>query len=108
MYLKKNRNRCLESYVLCSSHYLSAPALSWDAMLSMTKVEVDFISDVDKYLVFEKRLRGGVSYISKRYSISSSKYLRSYGPKIPTKYTIYLDKNNLFVYAVLIFSNGWI
>ena len=71
MYLKKIRNRCLESYGLCSSHYLSTPALSWDAMLSMTKVEVDFISDVDKYLVFEKRLRGGVSYISKRYSISS-------------------------------------
>ena len=39
------RNRCLESYGLCPSHYLSAPALSWGAMFIMTNVEVDLISD---------------------------------------------------------------
>ena len=31
--------------------------LSWDAMLSMTKVELDFIVDVDINLFFEKRKR---------------------------------------------------
>ena len=39
------RNRYSESYGFCPSHYLSAPALSWGAMFSMTKVEVDLISD---------------------------------------------------------------
>ena len=43
-----------------------APASSWNAMLSMVKVELDLISDVDMYLFFEKIMRGGVSYISKR------------------------------------------
>ena len=38
---------------LCPSHYLSAPALSWDAMLNMTKVEIDLISDAHMYLFFE-------------------------------------------------------
>ena len=32
----------------------------------MTKVELNLISDVDMYLFFEKGMRGGVSYISKR------------------------------------------
>ena len=52
---EKFRNRYLENYGFCSSHYLSAPVLSWDAMLSMTKVKLDPISAVDMYLYFLKR-----------------------------------------------------
>ena len=40
--------------ILNSSHYLSAPSLSWDAMLSMTKVELELILDADMCLFFEK------------------------------------------------------
>ena len=49
-------------------HYLSSPGLSWDAMLKMTETELDFISDIDMYLFVEKRMRGGISYIAKRFS----------------------------------------
>ena len=35
--LGKFRNYSLKNYGLCPSHYLSAPGLSWDAMLKMTK-----------------------------------------------------------------------
>ena len=34
---EKFRNNSLKNYGLCPSHYLSAPALSWDAILNMTK-----------------------------------------------------------------------
>ena len=34
----KFRNNSLKNYGLCPSHYLSAPALTWNAMLNMTKV----------------------------------------------------------------------
>ena len=44
---EKCRNNGLKNYVLCPSHYLSTPALSWDAMLNMTKVELDLIPDPD-------------------------------------------------------------
>ena len=37
---EKFRNSSLKNYVLCPSHYLSAPALSWDAMLNMTKIKL--------------------------------------------------------------------
>ena len=32
------RNNSLKNYRLCPSHYLSAPSLSWNAMLKMTKI----------------------------------------------------------------------
>ena len=58
-----------------------APALSLDAMLNVTKVELELISDFNMYLFFEKVMRGGNSYICKRYSKPNSKYLKSYVPK---------------------------
>ena len=33
------RNNSLKNYGLCPSHYLSAPALGWDAMLKMIHYE---------------------------------------------------------------------
>ena len=35
---EKFRNNSSKNYELCPSHYLSAPGLSWDAMLNMTKI----------------------------------------------------------------------
>ena len=54
-------------YEFCPSHYLSAPAVSWDGMFNMTKVKLELISGPDMYIFFEKGMRGRVSYISNRY-----------------------------------------
>ena len=64
---KKVGNNSLKNYRSCPSHYLSAPALSWDAMLNITKAELELIPDRDNYIFFEKGARGGVSYMSNRY-----------------------------------------
>ena len=37
---EKFRNNRLKNYGLYPSHYLSVPGLSWDAMLKMTKIEL--------------------------------------------------------------------
>ena len=44
---EKFRNNSLKNYGLCSSHYLSAPGLSRDAMLKMTKNKLELIPDPD-------------------------------------------------------------
>ena len=62
---EENRNNSLKYYGLCPSHYLSTPALSWNAMLNIAKVELQFIPNTDMYIFFEKGARGGISYISK-------------------------------------------
>ena len=49
---------------------------------------------------FEKGMRGGVSYISNRYSKVNNKYLKSYDQKQESKHIIYLDANNLYGYAM--------
>ena len=97
---EKFRNNSLNNYGLCPSHYLSAPNLSWDTMLNMTKVELEIITDPDMHIFFEKGMRGGVSYISSRYSKANNKYLKSYGPKQESKHIIYLDANNLYGYVM--------
>ena len=62
---------CLKDYGLDPCHYYSSPGLSWDAMLKMTGVRLGKIHDIDEHLFLEKGMRGGVSYISKRYSKTS-------------------------------------
>ena len=57
---EKFRNNNLKNYGLCLSHYLSTPALSWDAIPNMTKVELELIPDPDMYIFLEKGTRGGV------------------------------------------------
>ena len=80
---------CLKYYDLC--HYFSSPGLSWDAMLKMTGVELEKISDIDKYLFIEKGLRGGISYIAKRYAKANNKYMNDYDPKKQSTFISYLD-----------------
>ena len=63
---EENRNNCLRNYTLCSCDYLSAPALSWDVILDITKIEVDLFSHVEMHLFFEEGMRGDIFYISKR------------------------------------------
>ena len=87
------RNNNLKNYRLCPSHYLSAPGLSWDAMLKMTKSELGLVSDLGMYIFFEKGARGGISYVSNRYNKANNKCLNSYDPKQDSRH-IYLDANN--------------
>ena len=72
---------CLKFYGLDPCHYISFPGLIWDSMLKMTWVKLEKISDIDKYLFIEKGLRGGISYIAKRYAKANNKYINDYDPK---------------------------
>ena len=44
----------LKYYELDPCHYFSAPRLSWDAILKITDVKLEKISDIDMYLFIEK------------------------------------------------------
>ena len=95
--LRKFIATCLKFYGLDPCHYFSSPGLSWDAMLKMTYVKLEKISDIDKYLFIEKGLRGGgISYIAKRYAKANNKYMNDYDPKKLSTFVSYLDMNNLY------------
>ena len=78
---EKFRNNNLKNYELCPSRYFRALRLSCDAMLKITKIKLELISDPDMFIFFEKRTRGRISYISNRYSKFNNKSLTSYEPK---------------------------
>ena len=96
---EKFRNNTLKDYGLCPSHYLKAPGLSWDAILKMTKIELELIPDPDMYIFLEKSTRGRIFYISNRYSKANDKYSKTYDTKQESKH-IYLDANNLYGFAM--------
>ena len=47
----------------------------------MTDIKLEEVSDINKYLFIEKGLRGGISYIAKRYAKANDKYTNDYDPK---------------------------
>ena len=65
-------------------------------MLKMTGIRLEKIVDIDMYLFIEKWLRGGISYIAKKYAKANNKYMKHYDPTKPSKYISYLDINNLY------------
>ena len=97
---KKFIDNCLKFYGLDPCHYFSAPGLSWDAMLKMTEIKLEKISDIDKYLFIENGLRERISYIAKRYARANNKYTNDYDPEKASTFITYLDMNNLYGWAM--------
>ena len=93
---EKFRDVCLKNYGLDPAHYYTAPGLAWDAMLKMTKINLELLSDVDMLLMIEKGIRGGISIISNRYGKANNKYMKDYNKKELIKFLMYLDANNLY------------
>ena len=83
---------CMKCYRLDPCHYFSSAGLSWYAMLKMTGIKLEKISDIDQYLFIEKETREGISYIAKRYAKANNKYLNDYNSEEPPTFISYLDK----------------
>ena len=64
--------------------------LSWDSMLKITGIQFEKTNNIDAHLFLEKGMRGGVSYISKRYSKSDQ-----------NTEIMYWDANNLYGWAMI-------
>ena len=94
------RKTCLQYYKLDPCHYFTSPGLSWDAMLKMTNIKLELMTDIDMFQFIEKGMRGGTSYIANRYGEANNKYMKTYNEKAPSKYIMYLDANNLYGWAM--------
>ena len=94
------RKTCLQYFKLDPCHYFTSPGLSWDAMLKMTNIKLELMTDVEMFQFIEKGMHGGVSYIANRHGKANNKYMNKYDEKVPSEYIMYLDTNNLYGWAM--------
>ena len=90
----------LSCYKLDPCHYLTSPGLSWAAMLNMTGINLDLITDIDMQLFNEKGMRGGISYIAHCHAQANNKYMQNFIPEKESTYITYLNANNLYGWAM--------
>ena len=74
------------NYGLDPTHYLTSPGLAWDAMLRMTGINLDLITDIDMQLFIERGMRGGISYIAHRHAVANNKYMENYNESEESSY----------------------
>jgi hypothetical protein len=58
--------------------YMSAPQMFWDAMLKFTGVKLDVMVDHDMYLIWERHLRGGTTFLNEHYATANNKYIQRF------------------------------
>ena len=74
----------------------TSPGFFWQAMLKMTAVKLELLTDPTKYAFFEKSIQGGVSVISNRYAKANNPYMEDYDPRKKICYIIKWDANSLY------------
>ena len=90
------RKTCSQYYKLDPRHYFTSPWLSWDAILKMSNMQLELMTDIDMFQFIEKGMRGGISYIASRDGEANDKYMFNYDTSKPSKKILYLDANDLY------------
>ena len=96
---QKFSNFAYETYKLDPRHSYTLPGFSWQAMLKLTKIELELITDPDMYLFLMDSIKGGISVCNKKHIIADNKYINKNTKN--NKYILYLDANNLYGYSMI-------
>lgn len=94
---EKFRDTCIAQYGLDPTHYISLPSFSFDAMLKMSDVRLELLTDVDKLLFCEKAIRGGVTEVVKRRATCNNEYVKeTYDVGREKSYLMCFDVNSMY------------
>ena len=91
---------CIKVYELYPAHFLSAPALAWQACLKKTEVEVELITDPDILLMVEKGIRGRICHAILRYAKANNKYMKEYNKDEEELFLQYNDAINIYGFGM--------
>ena len=98
---EKFRQMGLDYYKLDPAHYLTAPGFSWAAMLRMTNIKLELLTDEDMHMFIEKGIRGGISTVAtKRHVKANNKYCMDHDKTKPDNFIMYYDANALYSTAM--------
>lgn len=89
------------NYGLDPANYFSTPGLAFDALLKMTNIELELLTDIDMIYFFRQSVRGGISTVcGKKYAKSNNIYSDDYDSEKKDNYIMYWDANNLYGWAM--------
>lgn len=91
---------CKKNYRLDPAFYLTAPSLSFDAMLLKTEIELELLSDLEIIRLIQKGIRGGICLCSTRHAKANNIYMDNYDETKSSSFLIYIDCNNLYGYSM--------
>ena len=94
------RSTCLKVHNVDPAYFLSTPTLAFQAMLKVTKAEIETFTDIDMILITEKGICGGLTQVVKKHAVANNKYLPEYDSTKKSVFLQYLDVNNLYEYAM--------
>lgn len=94
------RKTCKQHYGLDPAFYLTAPSLSFDAMLLKTGVQLELLNDLSIIRMIQRGIRGGLCTCSHRFAKANHKYLTNYDPSKENAFIQYVDCNNLYGFSL--------
>lgn len=91
------RSTAMSYYEVDPCNVYSSPGLAWNAMMKMTGVQLELLTDINMHLFVEKGVRGGVAMIPHRLATANNPLLpETYKKDQDTSFLMYLDCNNLY------------
>ena len=88
------------NYNLEALAYYSSPALSFDAALKMTSVQLELLPSATMYNFFAAGVRGGIAMATRHYFKANNKYLPDYDKEKVSSFGFYADVTNLYGYCL--------
>ena len=76
--------------------FLSTPGLAWQAALKKMEVKLELSTDINKLLMVEKGITGGICHAIYRYAKANNEYMKDYDKNEESPYLQYCDVNNLY------------
>ena len=94
---EKIRSVCLNVYKLDSSHFYSAPNVSWEPMLISSRVKLGLLQDIYMLLFFALGICGGINGVGElRHFRASTAPLDNFDPRQRTTLGAFYDVASLY------------
>ena len=91
------RDITIHNFKLDPCHYVSSASLTFDAMLKMTRIQIDTLPDVEMYSFCQSAIRGGIAQTSHRYALANNRFCpKYYDADKPESSIVSVDINALY------------
>lgn len=90
------RELAMSNYNLEVCKYFSIASYSWDAMLLITKVELELMTCAEQVEFIQKGIRGGITVVNQRYRKANNRDMKDFNPNLPECDLRMYDANSLY------------